>query len=74
MLKLSALGSALACTLALVVSAPAAEPEVLKIWPGKAPGEKGDIGEEKSEIGRDKFTRISNVSTPTLTIHRPTGR
>jgi acetyl esterase/lipase len=55
-----------------------AEPDekpVLRIWPGKAPGEKGDVGEEKvlpTPPNETKpITRLTNVSDPTVTIHRP---
>lgn len=50
------------------------KPQVLDLWPGKAPGEKQDIGEEKVEEitkGELPFKRIGNVSKPTLTIYRP---
>jgi len=40
------------------------------IWPGTAPGEKGNIAEEKSTKSSD-ILRIENVSVPTLTIYRP---
>jgi acetyl esterase/lipase len=47
----------------------------LRIWPGKAPGEKGDMGEEKVLPAPPKetkrVTRLTNVSNPTITIHRP---
>jgi|GEM_PF-166779 len=46
---------------------------VLNVWPKAAPGEKGDLGDEKQTKakGRDAITSITNVSTPTLTIYRP---
>jgi acetyl esterase/lipase len=48
---------------------------VLRIWPGKAPGEKGDVGEEKVLPTSPKETKpvicLTNVSDPTITIHRP---
>ena len=43
----------------------------LKLWPAKAPGETGDIGEESSvlrETGK-KIIITSNVSDPTLTVY-----
>ena len=49
---------------------PAAMPQTLDVWPGKAPGEKGAIAPEKSERSKS-VTRISNVSHPTLTVYRP---
>jgi acetyl esterase/lipase len=48
----------------------AEKPEVLDVWPGKAPGETKAIAEEKMEKSKG-VTRISNVSKPTLTIFRP---
>ena len=47
---------------------------VVDVWPGKAPGEKGDIGEEKfldQKAGEKQVKRLTNVSRPTLTIFRP---
>ncbi|MCL2349751.1 MAG: alpha/beta hydrolase [Planctomycetaceae bacterium] len=40
------------------------------IWPGTAPGEKGNIFEEKSTKSPD-ILLVENVSVPTLTIYRP---
>lgn len=51
-----------------------AEPIVLDLWPGKAPGETGQIGEEKTVEGKPgqlKTQRITNVTKPTLTVYRP---
>jgi len=65
------------CALALAVAwgcgvpATAADkPLVVAVWPGKAPGETGDVGPEKAEE-KGKVTRVSNVSSPTLTVFRP---
>lgn len=66
------LGGAL--TLA-VASVRAEDPLVLPLWPGPAPGDRGIPGEERSRIhdsplvGPTKL--ITNVSRPTLTMHRP---
>jgi acetyl esterase/lipase len=50
-------------------------PRVLDVWPGKAPGEKGDVGEEKVQEPKagDKHPvrRITNVTHPTLTVFKP---
>jgi len=48
----------------------AAEPIVMKIWPGDVPGEKGDIGEEKSvtDTATPPTTRVSNVTQPTISV------
>lgn len=51
----------------------------IALWPGVAPGDKGDIGEEKdttSEAERNgdpkKYVaRIGNVSKPTITVYKP---
>jgi len=54
----------------------AAEPQVIKLWPGVAPGEKGDVGPEKAmepKAGEKKpVLRIANVSEPTIAVYRPT--
>ncbi len=45
---------------------------VLDVWPKAAPGEKGNVGEEKATTGKNgNVTSITNVSKPTLTIYRP---
>jgi acetyl esterase/lipase len=45
---------------------------VIELWPGTPPGEKGKVGQEKSEDkDRDGIVRVSDVSKPTLAIHRP---
>ena len=54
----------------------AAGPIVL--WPKGAPGEKGDIGEEKDTTGPNgqlvagkRVIRLGNVSNPTITVYSP---
>ena len=53
----------------------AEKPLVLDVWPGKAPGETGAIGEEKflEPNAKDKkpIKRLTNVTKPTLTVFRP---
>jgi acetyl esterase/lipase len=57
----------------------AAEPtKVINIWPGTAPGDKGDIGEEQDTtkpsdhmVAGKRVARIGNVSKPTISIYRP---
>ncbi|HTU19795.1 MAG TPA: alpha/beta hydrolase [Gemmataceae bacterium] len=52
----------------------AEKPEVLDVWPGKAPGETKPIGEEtrtEKKSGNKTITIVGNVSKPTLTIFRP---
>jgi acetyl esterase/lipase len=62
--------------LTLGVSTNASEPILL--WPQGAPGEKGDIGEEKDTSKPDvglvagkPLIRLGNVSKPTITLYRP---
>lgn len=50
------------------------KPQVLDVWPGKAPGEMGNIGDEKfldQKAGEKPVKRLTNISKPTLTIFRP---
>src|SRR5262245_31075725 len=63
----------------LVLSIPAGSsradktPAPMLLWPKGAPGEKGDIGEEKQlplKAG-DTTIRITNVTRPTITLFRP---
>jgi acetyl esterase/lipase len=62
----------------MLVNLPAAEPpKVIDLWPGVAPGEKGNIGEEKDTtrpgdqvIAGKRVIRLGNVSKPTLTLYR----
>lgn len=59
-----------ALLLALACAAPAAD--TIKLWPGKAPGETKDIGEEKLIVpkkGQADVKRLGNVSEPTITIY-----
>jgi acetyl esterase/lipase len=56
------------------VQAAADKPLTLDVWPGKAPGETGQIGEEKllePKAGEKKVARLTNVSKPTLSVFRP---
>lgn len=55
---------------------PAAEP--IPLWPDIAPGDKGDLGEEKDTTKHDsksdpkkEVIRLGNVSKPTITIFQP---
>jgi acetyl esterase/lipase len=59
-----------------LLTLPASEP--LLLWPEGAPGEKGNIGLERdmtkpsdSLYGGKRVTRISNVSSPALTVCQP---
>ena len=57
----------------------AAEPtKVIELWPGGAPGEKGDIGEEHDTtkptdelIAGKRVIRLGNVSKPTIAVYPP---
>jgi acetyl esterase/lipase len=62
--------------LSAILTASAAEPILL--WPNGAPGEKGDIGEERDMTkpsdgspGGKPVIRLGNVSAPTITVYRP---
>jgi len=52
--------------------------EPIALWPAEAPGEKGDIGEEK-DVSKPKdnlivgkpVIRLGNVSKPTMTVYKP---
>jgi acetyl esterase/lipase len=69
----------LATLLAIAATTHAAPaPTVINLWPGTAPGEKGDIGEEKDmskptdgKPGGKSIIRLGNVSNPTITIYAP---
>lgn len=49
------------------------EPATLDVWPGKAPGERGQIGAEKVEKkgGPNPVTLVTNVTRPTLAVYKP---
>jgi acetyl esterase/lipase len=56
----------------------AGEPEVVNIWPDKAPGETKELPPEENVtkpedklVGGRPIIKLTNVSTPTLTIYRP---
>ena len=59
------------CTAALG----AEKPLTVDVWPGKAPGEKGEVGPEKVQVPKPgekhPVTRITNVTRPTLTVYKP---
>ena len=63
------------CILQLSLTSGTAEPwKTMKLWPGKAPGEKGDIGPESERPprpGQRKVVRNRNVSTAKLSVYRP---
>lgn len=55
----------------LTAESVAAKHPVFNVWPKAAPGEKGNIGPEKTMPPRGNVIRVHNVSTPTLTLYRP---
>ena len=67
------------CSAAL--SAQAAEPEPIRLWPGVGPGDAGkEIGEEKDTTKPEPSTppgspnyiiRLGNVSKPTIAVYKP---
>jgi len=64
-----------AIVLAILIAcpAPAAEPPVVSLWRGLAPGEKADARPtETREPGRsnDNTIRLTNITQPTMTIYR----
>jgi acetyl esterase/lipase len=67
----------LAVVLLLVAAMPghaADKALVLDVWPGKAPGENGSIGPEKTlddKPSKRPVKRVTNVSKPTITVFRP---
>lgn len=53
---------------------PAAAPQTLAVWPGQAPGEKGDVGEEHllpPQKEKRPVERLTDVTRPTITVYRP---
>lgn len=63
---------ALAIVLVLALSAQSAEPAVVKLWSGKAPGETKDIGPEEltqPKPGQADVKRLGKVSEPTITVY-----
>jgi gluconolactonase len=69
--------AALAALLPLAAAAarpePAEKPTVYDLWPGVAPGEKGDLGPEKATTPKagGPVTSVTNVSKPTITVYQP---
>lgn len=51
--------------------------EPIKLWPGTAPGDKGDIGiehdttKDPNSKTKDDIIRLGNVSEPTITVYKP---
>jgi acetyl esterase/lipase len=62
----------------LPLRAAAEDPQPIPLWPGDAPGEKGDIGPERDTskpgeglVAGKPLVRLGNVSKPTITLFRP---
>jgi acetyl esterase/lipase len=53
-----------------VLPSRAADPLIVDLWPGKAPGETSDAGEEKTTKKSD-HVEVTNIVKPTLLIYRP---
>ena len=70
---MSRLGLSLALTLAVTISARGAEPVVIKLWPGKVPGETKELpaGGFLVKKNPNDVARLANVSEPTITIYSP---
>lgn len=63
-----------ALTLTLALSAKAADPPPIKLWPGKAPGETKELPPEglvEPKKGQVEVKRLANVSEPTISVYAP---
>jgi acetyl esterase/lipase len=67
--------------LALPPLGSAADPEVVRVWPDKPPGENKELPPEEDVfqsddplVGGRKIIKLTNVSDPTLTIYRPSKK
>jgi len=58
-------------TILLVITAVAARAQVVKIWPGAAPGSERWTQQEKTYVNTPVGTVVMNVVTPTLTAFLP---
>lgn len=58
-------------SLAMSATCFAADPEVVRLWPGDAPGSEGKTGEESVRITDGGDHVISGVHRPTLTVYLP---
>jgi acetyl esterase/lipase len=70
----SRLGALLALALLPLPAAADQKPLVLPLWPGTAPGETGNVGEEKYQDPRPNekpVKRLANVSKPSIAVFRP---
>lgn len=64
----------LLCAVAALTSSQEAPPQI-DLWPGKAPGETAELGEEKLQLPKPGekggVPRLGNVSRPTIAVYRP---
>ena len=62
--------STLVALIGLSLATAADKPIVIELWPGAAPGEKGNVGKESVlEPGNDPTTkRVTNVTKPTIAV------
>ena len=63
----------LSLALLSVAIARAAEPEVVYLWDGVAPGSEGQTGEEIVRLSDSGERVVSNVHRPSLTVYLPTA-
>lgn len=56
-----------------VAAEPPGAPPVIHVWPAVAPGEKGDLGDERllPPQGEKPVDRLTDVSVPTITVYKP---
>src|SRR5262249_26909466 len=74
MMPRAALLTLFALLIVPAVAGAADGPLVLDVWPGKVPGETGNIGPEKEQDqkpGEKLVKRLTNVSKPTISVFRP---
>jgi acetyl esterase/lipase len=71
------IGSTLAVVLLLSGNVVSAE-QIIELWPAGAPGEKGNLGEERDTtrptdglVAGKSVVRLGNVSKPTITLYQP---
>ncbi len=64
--------AAIALGISLTSGLAASDPQTMELWPGSPPGDTGSIGEEAvTKLSDGKTRGITNVSKPTITVHRP---
>jgi acetyl esterase/lipase len=66
-----------ALLLSAAASAPAAEPAVIPLWPGQAPGEPADFKPAEEKFVQPKageknpISRLTDIAKPTISVYRP---